>query len=95
MNTLKTKNSMRISAGIILVIATCLSQTVLATEHEEACKANIQGKIAWDPTSNYEERLKMGRQKSLLFVQRHQKSQGTWRMFSPCDDRSCELRRQR
>lgn len=53
MNKINTINSMRKIAGLILVLAACFGQALFASEHEDACKANIQGKIAWDPTSNY------------------------------------------
>lgn len=54
MNNLRTMKLMKIAAGLSLIVAACFGQSALASEHEEACKGHIQGKIAWDPASNYE-----------------------------------------
>lgn len=54
MNTLRLKSTIKLAAGLMMVVAAVSAQQALASEHEVTCKAHIQGKIAWDPTSNYE-----------------------------------------
>ncbi len=54
MNILTKQIAMKSIVGLLITVASTYSLTTLATEHEVACKSHIQGKIAWDPTSNYE-----------------------------------------
>lgn len=46
-------NKLKLLSLVGLFFAFLFSHVSLASEHEATCKANIQGKIAWDPTSNY------------------------------------------
>jgi hypothetical protein len=48
-----TSKIMKIITTVTIVAAASFFQPALASEHEAACKEHIQGKIAWDPTSNY------------------------------------------
>ncbi len=54
MNILKITNMMNFITVLLFVFTSSYYQTAFSTEHETGCKQHIQGKIAWDPTSNYE-----------------------------------------
>ena len=54
MNILINKNTIKILSALFLIFCINFGQNVIASEHEPACKEHIQGKIAWNPGSNYE-----------------------------------------
>jgi hypothetical protein len=53
MNILTTQNFMKMAGGLCIIFLANFNQTAVAGEHETACKDHIQGKIAWNPGSNY------------------------------------------
>jgi hypothetical protein len=53
MKTLTDNKLLKFFSLFGLVLAVQFSNVAVASEHETACKAHIQGKIAWDPASNY------------------------------------------
>lgn len=54
MNITIYKNTIKLAlSAITLVAGVGFTQSVLANENLATCKAHIQGKIAWDPTTNY------------------------------------------
>ncbi len=53
MNILTTHNFMKVAVAVGIIFLANFSQNAVASEHEVACKEHIQGKIAWDPNSNY------------------------------------------
>lgn len=79
MNILKITRTMNYIAALFFVIAANHSQTVFASEHEAGCKGHVQGKIAWDPTSNYESASKWD-EKNLHYL-----CQGTKKPKAPGD----------
>lgn len=48
------KNTIKLLSVLALISTVSFAQNVSANESEAACKAHIQGKIAWDPNSGYE-----------------------------------------
>ncbi len=53
MNISIYKNTIKILSVIALCASFSIGQNVLASEKVAACKQHIQGKIAWDPTTNF------------------------------------------
>jgi hypothetical protein len=53
MNNLTTHKLIKIACGLCITFLFSFSHLAVASEQVTACKEHIQGKIAWDPTSNY------------------------------------------
>jgi len=53
MKKFMTNKSMLCLSLLAILTAIQVNISAFASEHEAACKEHIQGKIAWDPTSNY------------------------------------------
>lgn len=53
MNIFKIATMMKTTL-VLALLALLFSQGGAASEHVTACKTHIQGKIAWDPSSNFE-----------------------------------------
>lgn len=53
MHITKCKNTVQLLAGVIFLAGIAFSYNAFAVEHLADCKSHIQGKIAWDPTTNY------------------------------------------
>ena len=53
MNITISKNTIKLLSAIVMVTSLGFTQSVLASEHLAECKNHIQGKIAWDPTTNF------------------------------------------
>jgi hypothetical protein len=53
MNILTTHKFMRMAIILGFTLLANFSQNAVAIEHDTVCKEYIQGKIAWDPGSNY------------------------------------------
>jgi hypothetical protein len=54
MKTLTTCNKLKTLTALSFIVSIQFSSIVSATEHETACAAHIQDKIAWDSNSPYE-----------------------------------------
>jgi hypothetical protein len=53
MNIFTKHNFLKTTVYLGLFCLVNVSQSAIASEHEAACKAYIQGKISWNPASNY------------------------------------------
>jgi hypothetical protein len=53
MNIFTTHNFMKMAVSLGIIFLTNFSQSAIASENVTSCKQHIQGKISWDPTSNY------------------------------------------
>jgi hypothetical protein len=55
MNITTYKHIIKLALSTIALVAGIgITQSVFANENLTACKAHIQGKIAWDPSTNFE-----------------------------------------
>ena len=91
MNILTTHSFMKIAGSLCIIFLANFSQNVVASEHEAACKEHIQGKIAWNPGSNYTSASKW-EDKNLEYLCKgtlDPKAPGG--LFSPCHEWPCQL----